>query len=165
MKLLPKCEAVLAKLYEWNLDEEMSVALGFPSIPMDSNNCYNYFNDKYDGYGNMLIGVQGDSGEIHGCYLVHFNEKDRRVKMDIAFDKVGRGKLLIEATSKCFDYVFNERAVLSIYGEISVSNKLSYNFAKRIGFRDVCILPGYFNERGSMIDAHLIRLTNDNRSI
>ena len=165
MQLIPKTPDLLNKLYEWSLDPEMQKYLGFPSVPMDYINLTNYFDKKYDGRIHSLIGVVGDSGDIHGCYLIECNEKDRRAKVDFAFDEVGRGKLLQQSVIAFYDYMFNERYFLTLWGEISVNNEASYNCAMKMGWEDVGLLPEYFNEMGNMVDAHLIRLTREMREI
>jgi len=165
MKLIPKTPDLLNKLYEWSLDPIMQKCLGFPSVPMDYVSFTNYFDRKYNGGSNILIGVVGDSGDIHGCYLVECNEKDRRAKVDFVFDVTGRGKILHSSVRAFYDYMFNERYFLTLWGEISVNNQTSYNCAKKMGWEDVALLPDYFNEGGNFTDAHLIRLTREMREI
>ena len=165
MKLIPKTPELLNKIYEWNMDSRMRKCLGFPSVPMDYSSCINYFDIKYDGNSCILIGVQGDSGNIHGCYMVDIDEMNRRAKVHFAFDEPGRGKLLMKSVKAFYDYMFFERRIDSLYGEISTSNCISYKCAKNMGWEDVCTLPEYFNEQGQMVDAYLIRLTNKLRKV
>jgi len=165
VKLIQQNQTIFDSIYMWSQDPIMAKSLGFPSVAMEYNSCVNYFKDKYDGVSNYIIGVIDDNCIIRGCYLVETNEKDKRAKVDFAFDEVGRGKILRDSLIAFYNYMFNERHYDSLWGEISETNKLSYKCAKKTGWEDVCTLPDYFNEQGKYVDVHLIRLTSDKRTI
>jgi RimJ/RimL family protein N-acetyltransferase len=134
-------------------------------MPLDYELCTQYFDNKYDGVSNLLLGVMGGSGNINGVLIAECDEKNRRAKVHYAYDECGRGKLLLESVSKFFDYMFNERGFISLYAEISAKNEKSLQCTYKLGFKKICTLPNYFNEEGTMQDAELLVLEKENRKV
>jgi RimJ/RimL family protein N-acetyltransferase len=135
------------------MDDEMRDAMGGPSIAVNEKDCYDYYDYKYRG-GNMLIGVESDVGRIAGCiFLEEIDTRNRRCYLHFAFRPGYFG--VKKAASRVADYIFNDLHLRQTHGIIREDNNAAMRFVRKMGWKRICILPGYFERNGKpMIGYH-----------
>lgn len=164
MRLIPKSNELIQKLYEWNLDEEMRLKQNGFSLAYDWETCAQFYNSTYDGHHNILVGVQGDSGDIVGVYMIEgVDKRNLRCQMHYAFCKEGRGKPLLESYKIVMDYVFKELHMQTVYGTIAANNQKAMTFIEKVGWKKIAELPQYFSTPIGFIPGCLFFVTQDMR--
>ena len=161
MQLVPSNDKIFNCLLEWSKDDDIGAMVGMPY----SDYLKELLQEKYDGLLNFLVGVEDTNGDIRGVYFAEGKPFHKRVKVDLAFDKVGRGKILLQSLKQFIDYVFLNLGYETMICEIPVVNNRSYRCAKKIGFKEMCLMPEYINIMGKQEDAYIMMLTQEMRCI
>jgi len=159
MRLIGKSEVLLEQMVLWQRDDVMRIKCNGTTVPLSDDFVRTYYDQHYDGYQNMLVGVESDSQEIVGAFLIEdIDRRNCRCYMHIQFSPQGRQKCLKTACTSMANFTFTELHMRQILGIISEDNVPALRFIDKMGWKRISIMPDYFSSSFGWKDGILVRL-------
>jgi len=164
MRLVGKSNDLLVKLVEWHKDDVMRISFGGQSVPMGDTTVYNYFDLLYNDGDSFAVGVESNTGDIVGAYLIEdVDTRTQRCKMHFIFEESARGKCLKLSATAIVNFLFNEKHLRHLYGTICATNDNALSFVAGMGWERVAVLPEYYCMAGKWEDGVMVHLTPELR--
>lgn len=165
MRLVGKDDQLLDKMVEWQKDDVMRLKCNGMTVPQGDQYIRTFFDATYDGYVNMLVGVESDSGQIVGAFMLEdIDRRNQRCYMHFQFEEVARGKCLRNAWLSIVNFIFKELHMRQFLGIICADNTPALRFVKKMGCREMTVMPDYYSGSMGFKDGVLLRMTPDWRN-
>lgn len=158
----PKHTAVFPKdfleqLYA-KLVEDDTLHTIFPGMNFANVSGFVAYTSKVKGFVVCCLKAETQPDPIGFGWLSEFD----RVKASFGFGffkDAWKNRVHVDLSYMMLHYWFDTFGVNNLYG--TTLNPIARNYSKRFGFRDLCVLPGFFDCQGVAKDASLIVLEKE----
>lgn len=116
-------------------------------------------NTYFDPYTSLCMAID-NSVELYAIVIFHNYQVNATIETSIvSFNKKWFSKSMC---FQFFNYCFNIAKVKRIYTQVCASNHVALDMNKRLGFKEMAVLPDFvLKTNGEITDNHIFSMTKD----